>query len=488
MLLLTLVLAVALGAAPRAQAPNVLLVISDDLQACLGSYGNEVCRTPHLDRLAREGVRFSNAYCQFPLCAPSRASLLSGLYPETTTILGNDGGLGSYRRANPELAQHPSLGGFLRGHGYFSARVSKIFHMGVPGGIERGEVGGDDPDAWDFAFNAMGPETLSPGVRRLLSPEHAHYGSSFAAIAVPDELAATQTDVLATTQAIAILESRARAVIEGATNKKKPKPESPFFLAVGLVRPHVPLVAPERCFAPYRERPPSLPHFPPDDLADVPAPAGSGNNASLFRMTPEQQRAALAGYYASVSFMDEQVGRLLETLERLDLRGDTIVVFLSDHGWNLGEHGCWQKLSLWEDVTRVPLIISAPGFEESAGRSSASLVELVDLYPTLADLCGLGAEAPARLQGRSLRRYLKDPALVEPAATAYTRTARGARSLRLGTLRYSDWGDAGEELYDLASDPSEFENLAERPQHAETLRRMRARLDEKQREIGEGAR
>ena len=482
----SILLALLALAAPssRAEPSNVLLIVADDLAACLACYDDPVCETPHLDRLAAEGVRFTAAHCQFPLCAPSRASFMSGLYPETTGIVSNDGTLGSYRVVTPELADHPSLGGFFRERGYFTARVSKLFHMGVPGGIERGEPGGDDPDAWDFAFDVMGPETLSPGTRTLLSPGRKHYGSSFAVVRVPDEFADTQTDWLATTQAIAILESRAHAAIPGATNKRKPKPDAPFFLAVGLVRPHVPLVAPERHFARYDPEHLSLPAHPPDDLDDVPAPARVGRNEGNYDMSEAAQREALAAYYASVSFVDEQVGRLLDALDRLGLRDDTVVVFLSDHGWNLGEHGCWQKVGLWREATRVPLIVSAPGYESSAGEACAALVELVDLYPTLAELCGLTDEAPARLQGESLVPLLAEPAKVDPDAVAYTRTRRGARSLRVGRWRYSDWGTAGEELYDLDSDPHEFVNLAGLPEHAATLERLRARLAEKVREIG----
>lgn len=464
--------------------PNVLFVIADDLQACLGSYGNAVCETPHMDRIAREGVRFSKAYCQYPVCGPSRASMMSGLYPETTTILGNAIQLGSYRSVNPKLADHPSMAGFLREQNYFTARVSKIFHMGVPGGIERGDVGGDDPDSWDYAFNVMGPETLSPGTRMLLSPNRKHYGSSFSATMVPDELQATQTDYIATSQAIAILESRARPVIEGATNKLKHKPDSPFFLAVGLVRPHVPLIAPRRLFERYPAADMQLPEHPEDDLEDIPEPARLGRNEGRYDMTDDQQRQALAAYYASVTFMDEQVGRLLDALDRLGLRENTIVVLTSDHGWNTGEHGCWQKLSLWEDSTRVPLILSAPGFEDSAGRTCASLVELIDLYPTLVDLCGMQDEAPNILQGRTLRPFLENPERIDADQAAYTVTTKGARSLRLGDWRYSDWGDAGEELYDHARDPLEFTNLAAKEGHAETLERMRRLLKQKTADAG----
>ena len=163
--------------------PNVLLIVSDDLTAsALSCYGNTTCRTPNIDRLADEGVLFSRAYCQYPVCGPSRASFMSGLYPNRIKMLNNSYAIGSYRVSNPELADHPSIGGFLKRQGYSSIRVSKIYHMGVPGGIEAGDSGGDDPDSWNRAFNVMAPETASPGTLELLSPKNKHYGSNFARV------------------------------------------------------------------------------------------------------------------------------------------------------------------------------------------------------------------------------------------------------------------------------------------------------------------
>ena len=202
------------------------------------------------------------------------------------------------------------------------------------------------------------------------------------------------------------------------------------------------------------------------------------SNVGHYDMSEAQARAALAGYYASVSFMDEQVGRLLDALDRLALRDDTIVVFVSDHGFNLGEHGCWQKLSLWDESTRVPLIVSAPAFRDSAGGACASVVELIDLYPTLVELAGLEEQAPPGLEGRSLVPALRDPSTPLAERAAYTLTSRKGRSLRYGRWRYSLWGEEGEELYDLEADPHEFVNLATSTQHAGSLAAMRARMDE----------
>ncbi|MEX0717571.1 MAG: sulfatase [Planctomycetaceae bacterium] len=451
---------------PAADRPNVLLIVSDDLTACLGCYGNEICKTPHLDRLAREGVRFDRAYCQFPVCGASRASLMSGLYPNRTRILGNSYKLGSYRAVNPQLADHPSIGGFLRRNGYRSERVSKIFHMGVPGGIQAGEPGGDDPDSWDRAINITAPERGSRGQRELLSPTRTAAGTGFYRVIVPDEFEATQADHLAATEAIGILEDRA-------------KQESPFFLAVGFVRPHVPLVAPKRLFDKYPEGDIPLPDVPADRLANVPRAALAMDNADRYGMNELQQRKSIAGYYASVTFMDEQVGRLLDALDRLDLRENTVVVFTSDHGYNLGEHRCWQKLSLWEESVRVPLIVSAPGMKESAGKSSPAIVELIDLYPTLAELARLKDKQPAILHGTSLVPLLENPDRDDwPKQHAYTVTQQGGESIRTPRWRYNHWRGGEEELYDHDDDPEELRNLAESADHADRLKELRGTLEQ----------
>ena len=463
------------GGSLSASKPNILFIVSDDLTACLGSYGNEICQTPNLDRLASEGVQFDRAYCQYPVCGASRASFMSGLYPKRNGMMGNSYTLGSYRAMNPKLADHPSIGGFLRRNGYVSLRVSKIYHMGVPGGIEAGEPGGDDPDSWDRAIDVMAPETTSPGVLELLSPKRTHYGSNFARIIVPDDKIETQADALTATQAIAILDSRAR----GGEFSKFIRPEEPFFLAVGFVRPHVPLVAPKSMFDLYDEDSIPLPYVPEGDLDDLPEPAAAMANEGRYWLTEKQQKQSIAAYYASVTYMDQQVGRLLDTLDRLGQRENTIVIFTSDHGYNLGEHTMWQKLSLFEESARVPLLISAPGFEKAAGKKAQGLVELVDLYPTLLDLTGLKDKAPANLDGISLRPLLDNPDSKGKKKLAYTVTRSSGESIRTDRYRYNRWGKEGEELYDHQTDPKEFTNLVGMEQHSETLKRLRALLETK---------
>ncbi len=437
--------------------------------------------TPHLDQLAAEGVRFTRTYCQFPLCGPSRASLMSGLYPETNGILKNIDRPGSYRVENPSLSNHPSLAGYFREQGYFTARVSKIYHMGVPGGIERGDPGGDDPDSWDYSYNVMGPETHSPGTLELLSPGNLHYGSNFSRMILEDGSEETQADYLATSQAIAILENRAGELDTLSRSKQKIKPRAPFFLAVGLVRPHVPLIAPENCFVPY---PVEDVQLPPVMVADnVPEDALRRQNMKIWKMDDIQKKKTISAYMASVRFMDQQVGRLLDALDRLGLREETIVVFVSDHGYNLGEHDCWSKVSLWEGSVRVPMIISSPGEGMEHGISCESITELIDLYPTLTELCGLQTEQPGILQGKSLTGYLKGEDTPSEKSLAYTISHQGNdASIRTNRWRYTRWGEeietGNEELYDHLEDPEEHNNLAGRPDMQETLAGLRIQFEQ----------
>lgn len=468
--------------------PNILFIISDDLNTRIGPYMDTDQHTPNLDRLAEQGVTFSRAYSQYPVCGPSRASIMSGLYPETNGILGNSTELGSYKKATSALADHPSIAGFFREKGYYTARVSKIFHMGVPGGIENGDPGGDDPDSWDYAYNVLGPETLSQGDLELLSPKNPHYGGNFSKMIIPDELKYTQTDYLAASQAIAILENRASDIADGATNLVKEKPDAPFFLAVGFVRPHVPLIATESNYDAYPEIEITLPKVKVAD--NVPKQALRQQNESRFGMSEEQKRKVISGYMASVRFMDEQVGRLLDALDRLEIRDETVVVFLSDHGYNLGEHDSWSKLSLWEGSIRAPLIFSVPGehYEDHYGTSNQTITEFIDLYPTLTDLLGYSDLTPEILQGKSLADLLKGDGIPDQNDTAYTISYGGeAASIRTDRWRYNRWGEGigagNEELYDHKNDPEEHNNLAGSSDLNDILEMMRRMLDAKQQKV-----
>ncbi len=466
---------------PGSKKPNILLIVSDDLNTRIGPYMAVDKHTPHLDRLAKEGVRFAHTYCQYPLCGPSRASFMSGLYPETNGVLKNDYRMGSYKTETPALANHPSVAGFFREQGYYTARVSKIYHMGIPGGIEKGEPGSDEPDSWDYAYNVLAPETFSQGNLELLSPKNLHYGSNFSRMILPDQYAETQADYMAASQAIAIMETRAGKGPSQIKNQTKIKNDAPFFLAVGFIRPHVPFIAPESCFINYPEDDVLLPAK--TENPNTPEQALRRQNDKIWGMDEAQKKRTISSYMASVRFMDQQVGRVLDALDRLNLREETIVIFISDHGYNLGEHDCWSKTSLWEGSVRVPLIISAPGYSNQYGSVCHEITELIDLYPTLTDLCGLSAQQPAILQGSSLAPFLKGQKPKKHKNFAFTVSYHGVdATLRTNQWRYTRWADAGnetiEELYDHRSDPEETINCAGKPEYAEVLTGLRQKFDE----------
>jgi len=438
----------------KPKRPNVLFIISDDLCTALSGFGHPQCKTPNLDRLARRGMIFERAYCQFPVCGPSRASIMCGQYP---TALGATGCKSSeFRSRYPELMTIPR---FLRTKGYYAARVSKIYHMGVPGDILAGTAGMDDPLSWDETVNIMGPEQNAAGDKEDLCPKVTHQGVDFVKVEA-DGNDLVHADGMASQKAINLLQ------------KLK---EKSFFLGIGLVRPHVPLVAPKSYFAPYPPNIMDLAHVPKNDLDDVPEAAQSQTNAVKYGMSEEQQRKILGAYYASVAYMDAQVGKILDELDRLKLTEKTIVVFTSDHGYNLGQHTCWQKLSLWEDSVRVPFIISAPSLTkpDSEFRRTYKVIELIDLFPTIVELCGF--QPPASLPGTSLTPLLKDPkgkGWNEKAA--YTISMYGGESLRTKKWRYNEWnqGADGVELYDHENDPSELANLAKNQGYQDILTDM----------------
>lgn len=437
--------------------PNVVFIISDDLTAtALGAYGSEQCKTPNIDRLAAEGVRFTRTYCQFPICGPSRAAIMSSLYPEATGIMGN-GDSENFTRA---MTGRPSMTEYFRNQGYYAARVSKIYHMRVPGDITAGVDGPDHPASWDDSFNCRGPEWMSEGSHEHLTneklrrdpDEHYNLGFGGAFYVVHGEGdGAEQPDVQAATKAIEILE--------------QPR-DKPFFLAVGLVRPHVPLVAPESFFEPYPHDTIQLAPRIEDDQGDIPKSGISKSSKGIgLEGKVEAQQKVLSAYYASVSFMDAQVGRILDALDRLDLRQNTIIVFTSDHGYQLGEHDLWQKVSLHEESTRIPLIISAPGIEPSEPNT---LSEQIDLYPTLAELAGL--QIPEHCQGRSLVPAMRD-AEIQIRDVAYS-VIRGGSMLRTDRWAYIRYNDESTELYDMHADPFQYVNIANEPEYSLTLHEM----------------
>jgi choline-sulfatase len=436
--------------------PNILFLMSDDLCTALSGFGHPQCKTPNLDKLANRGIKFERAYCQYPVCGPSRTSILTGHYPNATGTLTNR--TSGFRGSYPDLVSMPQL---FRKNGYYSARVGKLYHMGVPGDMLMGLPGRDDPLSWDQAINIKAPEQHADGIKEDLSPKVKSFGMKFFSVKAKGD-DNVHHDGMAAQKAIQLLGQLT---------------DRPFFLAVGMVRPHVPLVAPADYFKPYKPKHMQLPDVPADDLGDVPKSAKTQTNAVKYGMNIKQQRKVLSSYYASVAFMDAQVGKILDELDRLGLSDDTIVVFSSDHGYNLGQHTCWQKLSLWEDSVRVPLIVSVPWMKNSKAESK-KVVELIDLYPTLADICGL--KPPADLPGTSLRPLIENSDSTGwKEKSAYTVSHQKGESLRTARWRYTVWdkGQAGVELYDHKKDPGEFNNLADEPRYKKLIAKLQKQLE-----------
>jgi uncharacterized sulfatase len=428
--------------------PNILFIAIDDLAPVLRCYGNLIAKTPHIDRLAASGVRFDRAYNQLPLCNPTRASVMTGLRPDTIKVYDLD------RHFRDEVPKAITLSQTFMRNGWWAGRVGKIYHYDVPASI--GTDGFDDPPSWQETVNPKGRDKADEALIFNAEP-HRKISAALSWLAA-DGADEEQTDGMIATEAIKMMQA---------------KRGQPFFLGVGFFRPHTPYVAPRKYFEMYPLKDMRLPYAPKGDRDDIPTAAFAHNcpvpHYGLDQLT---LRKALQAYYATISFVDAQVGRLMAALDRLGLVDNTIVVLWSDHGYHLGEHnGIWQKRTLFEQASRTPLIIRAPGARGN-GTACTRIVEFVDIYPTLTDLAGL--KPPKGLEGRSLRPLLDNPLakwdghaitqVLRPADQRLAKPVMG-RSIRTGRWRYTDWaeGNSGVELYDHASDPMEFNNLALEP-------------------------
>jgi uncharacterized sulfatase len=453
--LCTILLTGFIAGAKAATPKNILFIVSDDLTSRLGCYGDPIVKSPNIDRLAEKGVRFERAYCQYPLCNPSRSSFMTGRRPATTNVTENST---HFREALPEVVTLPQL---FQQNGYFVARAGKIFHYGVPGQI--GTSGFDDPSSWMQVANPKGRDRIFQDQVINFTPQ---FGLGIALGYLEDEGEDTeQTDGMVATEAIRLMEENA---------------DRPFFIAAGFFRPHVPSVATKPYFDLYDLDDVQLPEMPPEDRPSFPSVAHD-YFAPNYGVESDKLRIFTRAYLATITFMDAQVGRLLDALDRLNLEDNTIVVFLSDHGWLLGEHGGqWQKRSLFEESARVPLIIYVPGAEGN-GTTCYRTVELIDLFPTLAELCDL--PLPDGLEGASVKSLLHDPTTpwTKPAITDLVRRKDrsikegiNGRSVRTERYRYTEWdkGDQGVELYDTYSDPNEWYNLAADPNYKYTVERL----------------
>lgn len=458
------VLACATGLSGAEAKKNVLFLIADDLNCDLGCYGAAEMKTPNIDKLARRGVRFEKTYCQYPLCSPSRSSFLTGRRPNTTGVLANPAAdhpvSPHFRETIPDTVTLPEL---FKKNGWFSARVGKLYHYGVP--VDIGTSSLDDFQSWDLCINPRGLDreihnqifTLKPG----------QFGGVLSWLAAPGE-DHEHTDGIGATEAVRLLE------------RFKQRNEN-FFLAVGFYRPHTPYVAPKKWFDLYPLDQITLPALSDDDRSRKPAPAYRSAKPEQEDLTDDQRKQAIQAYHATISFMDAQVGAVVDALDRLGLAKDTVIVFTSDHGYHLADHGLWQKQSLFERSTHVPLIIATPE-GRNAGASVKGVTELLDLYPTLAELGGV--EVPKYLEGTSLVPALKDPT-AKIKSEAFTQVRRGnfdGYAVRTDRWRYIEWerGTKGVQLYDEQADPGETRNLAADPAQAATVAELKALLSKVQ--------
>ncbi len=437
-----------------ADKTNVLYIICDDLNCDLGSYGHLQVKTPNIDKLAARGVRFANAHCQYSLCGPSRASFMTGLYPDQTLIHQNAVYIREHTPKVVTMSEH------FRKNGYFATRIGKIYHYNVPKHI--GTSGHDDPYSWDYTINPRGRDVEEESLIFSLRP--GTFGATLSWLAA-DGTDEEQTDGM-------IADAAADEL------RRYKKEERPFFLAVGLFRPHTPFVAPKKYFDLYPIEDIVVPSVPEGYDKTIPVDALKSIRRKKDQIDLEEglARQAIQAYYASISFADAQVGKILDALKETGLDENTVVTFTSDHGYHMGEHGHWQKTTLFDNATRVPMIIAAPQ-QKMRGESTNVPTEMVDFYPTLSELCGL--EQPKHLSGRSLVSILNDikakPSLRDSALSQYG----NGYSIKTERYRYTWWGDggvAGDELYDHETDPEELDNRADDPELAEIRTQLRTEI------------
>lgn len=450
--------------------PNILFIAVDDLRPEFGAYGAAAIHSPNLDRLAKRGVTFNRAYVQQAVCSPSRSSVMTGTRPDTTKVWDL---ATHFRTALPDVV---TLGQHFKQQGYFVQGMGKIYHGGF-----------DDAATWSVPWQAprtplyAQAENIAlakrnsaslPADQTATTPAPARRGPAFESADVPDN---------------AYVDGRI-AELAVTTLRDVSRKSEPFFLAVGFVKPHLPFAAPKKYWdlydpdtiqpAPNKFRPRGAPEYaivPGGELRTYHGiPTGS--------IPDDLARQLKHGYYAATSYMDAQVGKVLDELDRLGLRGNTIVVLWGDHGWKLGEHDAWCKHSNAENDTNAPLILSVPGMKHAGVRTDA-LVEFVDIYPTLSELAGL--PLPAHLEGHSFKPVLENPrrAWKSAAFSQYPRRPEGRAlmgySMRTDRYRFTAWVDRGDhskidaiELYDHQTDRQENVNIAREPRHAALVAKL----------------
>lgn len=446
---------------------NVLFLSVDDLKPALRCAGDPYARTPNIDALAQKGTVFTRAYCQQAVCSPSRSSLLTGRRPDTTRVYDL---VTHFRKALPDVVTLPQ---YFKNHGYYVHGIGKIYHGGY-----------NDAASWSVPWEPTKGRNFGPEGQKVLGQLRAKAkaeGSDLSRLrGLPVEAPEVEDDYLNDGWTA----SRALEILKARKDKK-----DPFFLAVGFVKPHLPFVAPKKYWDLY-----DAAKLPVHDTADPPKGAPRfapqfGGELRQYHQIPksgpipkETARKLVHGYYAAVSYMDAQVGRLLQGLKEQGLADHTVVILWGDHGWHLGDHGMWCKHTNYEQATRSALILHAPG-QKVSGKRSEALVEFVDIYPTLTELCRL--PAPEGVEGHSFAPLLEDPTRRWKRA-AFSQYPRGGKdtgplmgyAVRTERYRYVEWRKRGgvevvaRELYDHKKDPHEDENVAGTPAHQEVIREL----------------
>ena len=452
--------AVAVTAKQTIGKPNILFILIDDLNTSISSYGHPTVKAPNIERLAKRGVTFEGAYCQYALCNPSRASMFSGRRPDTTKLYNNK----ALNRDN--LKDVDFLSEYYRKNGYFTAAIGKVTNtLGTPVKWDVLDPRKPNPGGTLAVRAGAGEQNLisslaeskKAGSKKRTGGAKTHCGQEIEWLETDDQ-DADEVDSINASRAIELIE------------KHK---SNPFLITVGFTSPHLPYVAPKRFFDIYPPAVVDLPREPLDDRQDIPKVALPGCQP----LADETRRQAIAAYYAATTFMDTQVGRLLDTLDRLKLWDNTIVVFISDHGYHLGEHGgLWLKNTVFEEAARVPLIVAVPGRKSNV--VSKRLVEAVDLYPTFVELSGV--PMPGGLEGTSLTPLLDKPDR-EWKKAAYTQALNDqvmGRSVRTERYRYTEWDTKEAELYDHKNDPKEYRNLINDPKYAKASTELKRLLHE----------
>ena len=464
------------AALPSAGKPNVLFLVADDLRPELGCYGNTVVKSPNIDRLAQRGTVFRRAYCQQAVCSPSRSSVMTGMRPDTTKVWDLNT---HFRKALPEVV---TLSQLFKNHGYFAQGLGKIFH---------GEL--VDPPSWSPTATSLLEQ--DPDVVPAKKTAAAKKKKADNEPENEDPTKLTKTD---RGPAFRATDEPPHGGGEGkladgaiAALRKFKTNAQPFFLAVGFHKPHLPFYAPKHYWDLYD--PATIPlaanRFPPKGAPDYalvnkPELWGYSGVPDVSRLPDDYARQLRHGYLAAVSYMDAQLGRVLDELDRLGLSENTIVILWGDHGWKLGEHDRWAKHSNVENDVRAPLIISTPGMK-AVGKKTEALVEFVDMYPTLAELAGL--PLPANLEGTSFKPLLGDPARAWKTAafSQYPRTVKGRKlmgyTMRTDRHRFTQWLERDDhakvdavELYDHHPEPQENTNIANDPTNKALIEELTA--------------